>query len=304
MKSKYIISVKSTGLCYNIIRVILLADKAREYNRQLIFISNPDHIPILKKFNNDCVYLPFTSDHTDRFNNFKRTKCSHLVYDLTYKSFLKSAYIDSITDNNIKMDDMKYINGCVYDITDSDHDILLIDYSQDIKYTVKALYNIPHNNFNIKNNPSNKYNSSILSTNIRADDPDNSRIYELWDEIIPALKQEYNMPILLISGNNDIKKYLGDKHDCMYEIKETEIRHSFRRNSNKIKGITNHVYDDLLICRSTHFIPLIELKDDFKFILSTYGDIKFMKGMLDEKGSGIEHFDVLAHYLSIPIPVL
>jgi hypothetical protein len=137
-----------------------------------------------------------------------------------------------------------------------------------------------------------------MSINVKIEDPNDSRVYELWDEIIPALKLKYDMPILLISGNNDIKKYLGNKHDCIYEIKETESIYLYKRNSETIKGIPYQVYDDLIICRSTHFIPFTKLKDDFSSIISKYTDIKFVTTNV------VEHFDILAYYLSIPTAVL
>ena len=167
-----------------------------------------------------------------------------------------------------------------------------------IKNTIKALHSIPSDKFNIGTNH-HKYSSNILTINVIIDDPGNNRIYELWDEIIPALKRQYDMPILLISGNNDIKKYLGDKHNCQYEIKETEVVYSLKRNSNTIKGVPQHAYDDLIICKYTHFIPFAELQKDYPNIISKYNDIKFVT-----KVNAVDHFDVLAHYLSIPIPVL
>ena len=301
MKTKYIVSVKCTGLSYNIIKLIILTDLAKKYNRKLVFLTRSDHIPILKKFNKDCMYIPCVPGHTDKFNNFIRQKQVHLIYDLNYKRFLKSTYIDNITTDNVKMGDIRYING--YNISDSLHNVLLVDYGKNMRYTANILHTIPHNKFNIEAKH-HIFNGNIMSINVKIEDPNDSRVYELWDEIIPALKLKYDMPILLISGNNDIKKYLGNKHDCIYEIKETESIYLYKRNSETIKGIPYQVYDDLIICRSTHFIPLIKLRADFRYILSKYRDIKFIKGILDEKGSGIEHFDVLAHYLSIPIPRL
>ena len=111
MKTKYIVSVKCTGLSYNIIKLIILTDLAKKYNRQLVFLTRSDHIPILKKFNKDCMYIPCVPGHTDKFNNFIRQKQIHLIYDLNYKRFLKSTYIDNITTDNVKMGDIRYING-------------------------------------------------------------------------------------------------------------------------------------------------------------------------------------------------
>ena len=298
MITKYIVSVKSTGISYNIIKLILLTDLAKRYNRQLIFLTDTSHIPILKKFNNDCIYLTCVSGHTDKFNSYNRKRQIQSIYELNYKKFLKSTYIDNIT-TGIDMQDIKYIFGCIFDIVDSKHDVLLIDYGKNIKNTVKALHSIPSDRFNIDVSH-HKYNSNILTINVIINEPDNSRIYELWDEIIPALKHRYNMPILLISGNNDIKKYLGDKHNCQYEIKETEVVYSLKRNSNTIKGVPRHAYDDLVICKSTHFIPFIKLKEDYPSIISKYNDIKFVTKVNAVGGP----FDILAHYLSVATPAL
>ena len=91
MNKKYLVSVKVTGLSYNIIKLILLTDLAEKYNRQLVFITKAEHIPILKKFNNNCIYLTAVPGHTEKYNsyNFKRQIPS--IYGLKYKNFLKSS---------------------------------------------------------------------------------------------------------------------------------------------------------------------------------------------------------------------
>ena len=90
MTSKYIVSVKNTGISYNIIKLILLTDLAKRYNRQLIFITEASHIPILKKFNNDCIYLTCVPGHTDKFNSYNRKRQIQSIYELNYKKLIVS----------------------------------------------------------------------------------------------------------------------------------------------------------------------------------------------------------------------
>tara|TARA_R110000796_G_scaffold28238_1_gene77393 strand:+ start:1822 stop:2742 length:921 start_codon:yes stop_codon:yes gene_type:complete len=293
MITKYIVSVKSTGISYDIIRLIILTDLAEKYNRQLIFLTKVSHIPILKDINPSCTYIPYVSGHASEFNSFNRKEQLYTTYALKYKSFLKSTYLNNIAKSGLSMGDISYIYGGIRDITDSSHNMILFDYCKNIKHTTELLHSIPPVSLIMKDAYYSKYTDNILSINVKIDDPDNSRVYELWDEIIPKLKQEYNMPILLISGNNDIKKYFGDKHNCLYEIKETEIKYSFKRNGNTIRGKPDQVYDDLIICAHTHFIPFTKIREDYRHILSKYSDIKFVKG------SYVEKFDVLAEYLSM-----
>ena len=96
MKSKYLISTKSSGLCFNIMRLIILTEVATNFKRDLIFLTKKDHIPILRKFNSRCTFIPYIDKHTERFNNFTRNKNIHIVYDLKYIKFLKEAYLDSM----------------------------------------------------------------------------------------------------------------------------------------------------------------------------------------------------------------
>ena len=291
MNKKYLVSVKVTGLSYNIIKLILLTDLAEKYNRQLVFITKAEHIPILKKFNNNCIYLTAVPGHTEKYNSYNFKRQPPLIYSLKYKNFLKSTYIDNITDGIAKVSDIKHVRGYVFDIYNSHHNVLLVEYCTNIKGTVKALRDIACPDL-IRSINHYQYDSDILSINVKIDDPNNSRIYEFWDEIIPALKKKYDKTILLISGNNDIKKYLGDKHNCLYEIKETELVFVPKREGATVKGMPINAYDDLIICKSTHFIPLTEIENDYHDIVSNYRDIRFLQG------NTIEHFDILAHYLS------
>lgn len=291
MSLKYLVSVKSTGLSYNIIKLIILTDLAERYNRQLVFITKAAHIPTLKKFNDRCMYLACVPGHTESYNSYNYKRQLPSIYGLKYKNFLKSTYIDNITPDNLSIHDIEYIRGCVFDIYDSHHDVLLVEYCTNIKGTVKALHDIACPDF-IRNINHYRYGSDILSINVKIDDPNNDRIYKFWDEIIPALKKKYGKTILLISGNNDIKKYLGDRHNCLYEMKETELVSIPKRKGVTVKGIPGHAYDDLIICKTTHFKPLTEIENDCHDIVSNYRDIRFLQS------NAIEHFDILAHYLS------
>jgi len=291
MNTKYLISVKSSGLSYNIIRLLLLTDLAKKYNRQLVFITKADHISFLKKFNSNCTYISYVPDHTHWYNSFTRKKHMHILYDVKYKKFLKSTYTKDITNDNVDSKDITYINGGIRDLNNTAHNLLFFDFCEDIKYTTKQLDNIPYPNFIAMANCC-KYREDVVSINVKLDDPDNSRIYDFWDEIIPIIKQKYNTSLLLISGNNDIKRYIGDKHDCIYEIKDTETKYSFKRNSNTIRGKPGQVFDDLLICANTHFLSHMQIKEEYGDILSKYNDITFLSN------NYIEKFDVLAQYLS------
>ena len=115
MKSKYLISVKSSGLCFNIMRLIILTKVAQDFGRKFIFLTKPDHIPILKKFNRDCIFIPYIDNHTKHYNNFTRKKNIHIVYDLKYINFLKSTYLNNIL-GNLKINEFDFISGCLYDI--------------------------------------------------------------------------------------------------------------------------------------------------------------------------------------------
>tara|TARA_R110000782_G_scaffold267690_1_gene363352 strand:+ start:3236 stop:4153 length:918 start_codon:yes stop_codon:yes gene_type:complete len=292
MHIKYLVSVKSSGLSYNILRLLTITYIAKKYNRQLVFLTKADHIPILKKFNRDCIYIPYVSEHTSRFNSFIRDKNIHLLYDIEYKNFLKNTYMSTITTDDIQLNNIKLINGGIRDLNDSNHTLMFFEHCRDIEYIIELLSNIPVPVFNIRVD-SCKYSKKNISINVKLDDPNNKRIYEFWDELIPILKQKYNMPLILVSGNNDIKKYLGDKHNCVYEIKDTQTKYAFKRNSETIRGAPAQIFDDLLICANTHFISLMQIKEEYYNITSKYNDIEFLA-----KRYEVEKFDALSQYLS------
>ena len=128
MKSKFLISTKSSGLCFNIMRLIILTDIAKEYKRDLIFLTKPDHIPILKLFNTNCTFIPYIENHTDLFNNYKRQRSIHKVYDLKYTKFVLDTYLRNLF-NDSAINNVKFVCGNRYDLNDSDHKFLLIDYN-------------------------------------------------------------------------------------------------------------------------------------------------------------------------------
>jgi len=268
-------------------RLIILTKLANNFHRKLIFLTKPGHIPILKKFNDTCTFLPYVDGHTDRFNNFTRNKNIHAVYDLKYIHFLKSEYLNKIL-GNLKIDEFKYINGCMYDIHNVNNKHIIVDYN-DGQYDSKIINTIDIPGINIDKKLL-RYSSDLLTVNVKINNPDNSRIYDLWDEIIPKLQKDYKKKILLISGNNDIKQYIGEKHNCIYENLDTEINFSNVRGNNIIRGKAVEIYNDLITCAHTHFIPFIKLRKDYSDILSRYTDLNFVF-QKEEK------FDILAEYM-------
>lgn len=288
MKSNYLISVKSSGLCFNIMRLIILTKLSEQYNRSLIFLTKPSHIPILKKFNHRCMFIPYIEDHTKQFNNFTRRQNLRVLYDFKYLRFLKSQYFDNLF-NNPNINEFKIFNGCMYDIKNTDDRFIIVDYNDGTYDTeILNLNSIPPIMIQKKYI---KYNKDFLTINIKINNPGNHRIYDFWDAIIPRLQEDYKKPILLISGNNDIKKYIGDKHRCLYKIIKTETNFSNVRGNNIIRGKADEIYNDLITCACTSFIPFIELRKKYPEILSQYEDLNFVT----EK---VEKFDILAEYLS------
>lgn len=287
MKSNYIISVKSSGLCFNIMRLIILTKLANDFNRKLIFLTKPEHIPILKKFNSKCTLIPYVEGHTDQFNNFTRNKNIHIVYDLKYIRFLKSNYLNKIF-GDLKISEFAYVNGCMYDIVDTLNKHIIVDYN-DGQFDSKIINSIDIPGIKINKNLI-KYPSDMLTINVKINDPDNNRIYDLWDEIIPKLQKDYGKDILLISGNNDIKQYLGKKYNCIFENLDTETNFSNVRGNDIVRGKANTIYHDLITCAHTHFISFIELREKYKDILSRYEDLNFV---LQKE----EKFDILVEYM-------
>lgn len=290
--NKILISTKSSGICFNIMRLIILTKLAADYNRSLFFLTKPDHIPILKKFNSNCTYIPYIKGHTKKYNNFTRKKSLQVLYDLKYLKFLKENYLDKLF-KNPKISEFKFICGSKYDIDDCEHKYLTVDYNDGMNDTdiINSIPNIYFNKDNIKY----KKDNSLLSVNIKINNPDNRRIYELWDELIPELKK-FKKPILLISGNNDIKKYLGEKHNCLYKTTDSETNFSNIRGNNITRGKPEAIFDDIITCCSTHFIPFTYFRRECQGILSKYKDINFVT----EK---VEKFDILVEYLKINCPV-
>ena len=287
MKYKYLISVKSSGLCFNIMRLIILNKIAKDFDRKLIFLTKPDHIRILKKFNNECLFIPYVKGHTDKFNNFNRNKNIHKLYDLKYIKFLKDTYFDNQF-SNTKLNEYELINGSMKDITDKDSRFLLIDYNDGIHDT-ENINSISIPKIHLKGKDK-KYDKSIITINIKINNPNNNRIYSFWDKIIPELKKK-GKKILLISGNNDIKKYLHDKHDCMYELTGTENNYSRVRGNNIERGKPDIIMEDIIKCIQTDFIPFTLLREDYIHILDDYKDLNFVV-------QKVEKFDIIVEYLS------
>lgn len=287
MKSSYIISVKSSGLCFNIMRLIILTKLANDFKRKLIFLTKPAHIPILKKFNSKCTFIPYIEGHTDQFNNFTRNKNIHIVYDLKYIQFLKSNYLNKIL-GNLNISEFTYVNGCMYDISNTSNKHIIVDYN-DGQFDSKIINSIDIQDIKIDKSLV-KYPSDMLTINVKINDPDNTRIYNLWDEIIPKLKEDYKKDILLISGNNDIKQYLGEKYNCIYESLDTETNFSNVRGNNIVRGKADTIYSDLITCAHTHFISFIDLRENYINILQRYKDLNFVF-QKEEK------FDILVEYM-------
>ena len=289
MNSKYLISVKSSGLCFNIMRLIILTDIAKKYNRTLYFLTKPDHIPILKKFNNNCIYIPYIDSHTEQYNNFTRNKNIHILYDLKYISFLKKVYLNNIF-NEPPIKDFTFFSGNAFDISDTDKKFLVIDYN-DGMYDTEIINSIEIEPLVVASNILNNISRDSVTINIKINVPASKRIYKFWDEIIPLIKKQYNQPIFLISGNNDILKYLGSKYDCGYRSIATETNYSNVRGNDIVRGKPDEIFSDIIICSLTNFIPFTRLRRDYPGIMSRYTDLNFVV----EK---VEKFDILVEYLA------
>ena len=109
-------------------RLIILTKLSEQYNRSLIFLTKPSHIPILKKFNHQCLFIPYIEDHTKQFNNFTRRQNLQVLYDLKYLRFLKNQYFDNLF-NIPNIDEFKMFNGCMYDIKNTDDRFIIVDYN-------------------------------------------------------------------------------------------------------------------------------------------------------------------------------
>ena len=291
MKSKFLISTKSSGLCFNIMRLIILTDAARQYNRDLIFFTKPSHIPILQLFNNKCTFIPYVDNHTVLFNNYKRQRSFYKIYDLKYIKFIRDTYLDVIF-NDISNTDIKFICGCKYDIEDSSHKFLLIDYNDGTHDT--EIFNsikMPMLTDTSWHNMYTNYNNDVISINIKVNNSNNKRIFEMWDRLIQKIKIDYKKPILLISGNNEIKEILGKKYNCIYNNTISETNYSFVRGNNIIRGSAYDIFSDVLTCSTTDFLPFTEIRIKYADILKDYTDINFVV----EK---VEKFDILVEYMT------
>ena len=277
-------------------RLIILTSIAKIYERDLIFFTKPNHIPILQLFNSNCTFIPYVNNHTVLFNNYKRQRSFKRLYDLKYIKFIRDNYLNSMFDN-ISNADIRFICGCKYDITDSSHKFLLVDYN-DGTHDTEILNSIK---IPILDDPSlhsmlTDYNNDIIAINIKVNDSDNNRIFEMWDKLIQKIKMDYSKPILLVSGNNKIKEILGKKYNCIYNNTVSETDYSFVRGNNIVRGSAYDIFSDVVTCTTTDFLPFTEIRIKYADILRDYTDINFVV----EK---VEKFDILVEYMTGNIKV-
>ena len=296
MNSKFLISTKSSGLCFNIMRLIILNSIAKIHGRDLIFFTKPKHIPILQLFNSDCTFIPYVNNHTVLFNNYKRQRSFKRLYDLKYIKFIRDNYLNSMFDS-ISNADIRFICGCKYDITDSSHKFLLVDYNDGTHDTeILNSIKIPTLNDPSLHSMSTDYNNNIIAINIKVNDSNNTRIFEMWDKLIQKIKMDTNKPILLVSGNNEIKEILGKKYNCIYNNTVSETDYSFVRGNNIVRGSAYDIFSDVITCTTTDFLPFTEIRIKYADILRDYTDINFVV----EK---VEKFDILVEYMTGNIKV-
>ena len=277
-------------------RLIILTSIAKIYERDLIFFTKPNHIPILQLFNSNCTFIPYVNNHTVLFNNYKRQRSFKKLYDLKYIKFIRDNYLNSMFDS-ISNADIRFICGCKYDITDSSHKFLLVDYN-DGTHDTEILNSIK---IPILDDPSlhsmlTDYNNDIIAINIKVNDSDNNRIFEMWDKLIQKIKMDYSKPILLVSGNNKIKEILGKKYNCIYNNTVSETDYSFVRGNNIVRGSAYDIFSDVVTCTTTDFLPFTEIRIKYADILRDYTDINFVV----EK---VEKFDILVEYMTGNIKV-
>lgn len=296
MNSKFLISTKSSGLCFNIMRLIILNSIAKIHGRDLIFFTKPKHIPILQLFNSDCTFIPYVNNHTVLFNNYKRQRSFKRLYDLKYIKFIRDNYLNSMFDS-ISNADIRFICGCKYDIADSSHKFLLVDYNDGTHDTeILNSIKIPTLNDPSLHSMSTDYNNNIIAINIKVNDSNNTRIFEMWDKLIQKIKMDTNKPILLVSGNNEIKEILGKKYNCIYNNTVSETDYSFVRGNNIVRGSAYDIFSDVITCTTTDFLPFTEIRIKYADILRDYTDINFVV----EK---VEKFDILVEYMTGNIKV-
>ena len=296
MNSKFLISTKSSGLCFNIMRLIILTDIAEKYKRDIIFLTKPDHIPILRLFNNKCTFIPYINNHTVLFNNYKRKQSLNKLYDLKYVKFIRDNYLNSMF-GSISNTDIKFICGCKYDVVDSGHKFLLIDYNDgthdtDILNSVK----ISTLDSSSLQTAFTNYNNDVIAVNVKVNDSNNKRIFEMWYKLIQKIKIDYKKPILLISGNNKIKEILGKKYNCIFDSTGSETNYSFVRGNNITRGSASNIFSDVVTCTTTDYLPFTEIRIKYANILKDYTDINFVV----EK---VEKFDILVEYMTGNIKV-
>ncbi len=270
-------------------RLIILTDIAKKYNRILYFLTKPEHIPILEMFNSHCIYIPYIDSHTEQFNNFTRNKNIHALYDLKYLSFLKKEYLNNIF-NSPSIKDFTFFSGNAYDAYNTDNKFLVIDYN-DGSYDTEIINSIEIEPLAVNDNILAGISHDTITINIKINVPNSERIYRFWDEVIPRVKEQYKQPILLISGNNDILEYLSKKYECACRSVKTETNYSNIRGNDIIRGKPSEIFSDVIICSLTNFIPFTRLKRDYPDIISKYTDLNFVV----EK---VEKFDILVEYLA------
>jgi hypothetical protein len=232
------------------------------------------------------------------FNNFTRNKSIYSVYDLKYKKFILENYLRDIIYPIPTLEELDLIVGNMEDVLkySTDQKYLLVDYN-DGKHDSRNISKIK-----IPTIPISKrdivYDKSTITINIKINDPNNRRIYEFWDEIIPKLKEKNkDRNILLVSGNNDIKKYLCAKHNCLFFRTKTETSYSNIRGNDIVRGKPAEIMKDVMLCATTDFIPFTALKRDYPEIMQQYTDLNFTY----EKE---EKFDILVQYLSKNITIV
>ena len=290
MNYKFLLSTKSSGICFNIMRLIILTEVATKYKRSLIFLTKKEHIPILNLFNSECKFIEYVDNHTTQFNNFTRKQTLNLLYDLKYLRFLRDTYIDNII-NTRSLRDFKFICGSITDITNCNEKILAIDYNDgntdaDIISCIKS----PMISRSILADMFTNYNNEVVSINIKVNNSSNQRIFEMWDKLIRRIQTDYNKPILLVSGNNEIKNILGKKYNCIFNNTVSETNYSLVRGNNIVRGSAYNIFSDALTCTTTKFIPFTEIRIKYADILKEYTDINFVV----EK---VEKFDILVEYM-------
>ena len=231
------------------------------------------------------------SDYYSTIQRDKYKKEANTQVNSWNKELLNSMF-DSISNA-----DIRFICGCKYDITDSSHKFLLVDYNDGTHDTeILNSIKIPTLNDPSLHSMSTDYNNNIIAINIKVNDSNNTRIFEMWDKLIQKIKMDTNKPILLVSGNNEIKEILGKKYNCIYNNTVSETDYSFVRGNNIVRGSAYDIFSDVITCTTTDFLPFTEIRIKYADILRDYTDINFVV----EK---VEKFDILVEYMTGNIKV-